>query len=79
MTWIQPVGGYGLDQTRLEVLFKVMKDWKATTRSDVHFHPECEVFVWRGSPNIPKKLIVVLPYGTITFCSLKVIDTREIK
>ena len=35
MTWIQPVGGYGLDQTRLEVLFKVMKDWKVTTRSDV--------------------------------------------
>ena len=24
-----------MDQTRLEVLFKVMKDWKSTTRSDV--------------------------------------------
>ena len=35
MTWIQPVGGAGLDQTRLEVLFKVMKDWNSTTRSDV--------------------------------------------
>ena len=34
------------------------------------FHPEFEVFVWRGSLQNSKKLIV--PYGTITFCSLKV-------
>ena len=35
MTWIQPVGGGGLDQKRLDVLFKVMKDWRATTGSEV--------------------------------------------
>ena len=34
-TWIQPVGGHGLDQTLLEVLFKVIKDLSSTTTSDV--------------------------------------------
>ena len=41
----------------------------ATSLKTTLFHPECEVFVWRGSPNIPKKIIV--PNGTITICSLK--------
>ena len=35
MTWIQPIGGGGLDQERMDVLFKIMKDWTSTTRSDV--------------------------------------------
>ena len=35
------------------------------------FHPGFEVSVWRASLNIPKKLIVVPPNGTITICSLK--------
>ena len=30
----------------------------ATSLKTTLFHPECEVFVWRGSPNIPKKIIV---------------------
>ena len=48
----------------------------ATLLKTAHFHPECEVFVWRGSPNIPKKLIV--PYGTITFGTLKVMEESNI-
>ena len=39
MTWIQPVGSAGLNQTRLGVLFKVIKDWKSTTKSD-YFHAQ---------------------------------------
>ena len=41
----------------------------ATRLRTALFNLEFEVFVWRDSPYIPKKLIV--PYGTITFRSLK--------
>lgn len=35
MTWIMPSGGVGLSQERLQVMFNIMKNWEATTRSDV--------------------------------------------
>ena len=41
----------------------------ATSLKTTLFHPECEVFAWRGSPNIPKKIMVQLWYA---ICSLKV-------
>ena len=49
----------------------------ATSLKTALFYPEFEVFVWRGSLQNSKKLIV--PYGTITFCSLKDIMTLRNK
>lgn len=35
MWWIMPTGGAGLSQERLQIMFDIMRDWEATTRSDV--------------------------------------------